>query len=165
MENIQSGYIIRKIKKKDNPQLADIIRTVMTEYGAVGYGFSIEDEEVDNMFESYTCNRAEYYVIEKNNIVEGGAGIARLAGGDEDTCELKKMYFLPPARGKGFGNKLMDLCVDAAKKFEYKRIYLETLQRMPEARSLYEKYGFIQIDKPMGNTGHFNCECWYVKEI
>ncbi len=47
------GYKIRPIRPEDNPAVAQIIRQVMTEFGAVGCGFSIEDDEVDSMFEAY----------------------------------------------------------------------------------------------------------------
>ena len=38
--------------------------------------------------------------------VVGGGGIAPLAGGDPDVCELRKMYFLPSLRGLGAGMAL-----------------------------------------------------------
>jgi hypothetical protein len=47
--NSNTKYQIRPMRPEDNPTVADIIRQVMTEFGAVGCGFSIEDAEVDNM--------------------------------------------------------------------------------------------------------------------
>lgn len=157
----QSMYEVRPIKKSDNDSMARVIQQVMTEYGATGPGYSIVDNEVQNMYEHYNDERSVYYVIVKNGEVYGGAGIAHLEGGDKDTCELKKMYFLKDVRGIGFGDKLLELCVDEAKKRGYKKCYLETLGRMPEARSLYEKHGFKKLCGPLGNTGHFKCEAWY----
>jgi putative acetyltransferase len=157
-------YIIRLIEKRDNEQIGDIIRTVMTEFGAVGTGYSIMDNEVDRMYEAYS-DRAKYFVVEKDGKILGGSGVAQLLNGDADTCELKKMYFLEELRGLGFGEKLLELCLEAAKELGYKKCYLETLSHMHAAQRLYEKFGFKKLDKPMGNTGHFKCNSWYVRDV
>ena len=36
---------------------------------------------------------------------------------------------------------------------------------MKAAVKLYNKYGFKNLDKPMGNTCHYNCNVWMIKEI
>ena len=156
---------IRLIEKADNPAMAEVIREVMPQFGACGPGFSIEDAEVDHMYEAYQGDRAAYWVIEIDGQIHGGAGIAQLQGGDEDTCELKKMYFRESVRGLGLGKKLMDLCLEKAKEVGYKKIYLETLERMTAAGALYEKYGFKKLQGNMGNTGHSKCDAYYVKDI
>ena len=145
--------------------MAAVIREIMPQFGACGPGFSIEDAEVDHMFEAYQDPRAAYWVIEVGGKVLGGGGIAQLEGGDEDTCELKKMYYLEYIRGKGLGRKVMELCLDKAKEFGYKKMYLETLEKMSAARKLYEAYGFQKLDGNMGNTGHSKCDSYYVKDL
>ena len=44
---LQGAYILREIQQEDNEQVARIIRQVMTEFGAVGDGYSINDPEVE----------------------------------------------------------------------------------------------------------------------
>ena len=156
---------IRLIEQTDNPAMAEVIREVMPQFGACGPGFSIEDAEVDRMYEEYQGPRAAYWVVEIDGQVHGGAGNAQLEGGDEDTSELKKMYFREKIRGMGFGRKLMDLCLEKAKEAGYKKVYLETLENMTSAGALYEKYGFQKLQGNMGNTGHSGCDSYYVKEI
>lgn len=156
---------IRLIQATDNPAMAEIIRQVMPQFGASGPGFSIEDAEVDHMFEAYQGPRSIYWVIEVDGIVKGGAGISQLEGGDADTCELKKMYYLEELRGKGLGRKAMELCLEKAKEFGYKKMYLETLERMTAARKLYEGYGFKKLTGNMGNTGHSKCDAYYAKDL
>jgi putative acetyltransferase len=75
------------------------------------------------------------------------------------------MYFLPEARGLGVGQRMLDRCLEAAAKAGYRRCYLETLKHMHQARALYERNGFVRVDKPMGKTGHFGCDAWYVREL
>ena len=157
--------IIRKIKHEDNPSVAMVIRTVMPEFGAGGQGFAIHDREVDDMHSAYSAARASYFVCELDAKVIGGGGVGPLVGGPVDTCELKKMYFLPEARGKGLGEKLLVECIKEAKRLGYEYCYLETFNTMKNAMKLYVKNGFKKIDGPMGNTGHFACDFFYLRKL
>lgn len=152
---------LRPIRPSDDSALAAVIRTVMPEFGAGGEGFAIQDAEVDKMSAAYGRPRHAYFVIEKDGRVVGGGGIGPLVGGPEDTCELRKMYFLPEARGAGMGERLLRHCLAAAAELGFKRCYLETLCSMKAAMGLYEKLGFQRRDAPLGATGHFGCNRWY----
>jgi len=155
-------FIFRPIRPDDNAQVAAIIRSVMTEFGAVGEGFSIMDPEVDHMYEAYQGARAEMYVIEKAGKLLGCGGFGPLTGGEMHVCELKKMYFLPELRGLGFGKKLVKHSLEKARKAGFTQCYLETLCSMKAANSLYQKMGFQPLDGPMGATGHGSCDSWYM---
>jgi putative acetyltransferase len=159
------GVEVRRIEARDEPQMAQIIRGVMTEFGAVGGGFSIQDSEVDSMWRSYQQPRWAYFVAEQSGRLIGGAGVAPLKQGAAHTCELKKMYVLNEGRGIGLGKTLLDACLEAARAAGFTECYLETLGRMTQARHLYEKNGFVPIDAPLGNTGHFGCDRWYVRQL
>jgi putative acetyltransferase len=156
---------IRSIEARDDARIAEIIRTVMPEFGATGCGFAINDPEVDWMSRAYARPRCAYFVVEDGNEVLGGGGIAPLDGGDEDTCELRKMYFLPLARGRGAGAAMMQRCLDAARELGFRRCYLETLSGMDAAMKLYDRSGFHRIDAPMGSTGHGGCNTFYLREL
>ena len=156
---------IRSIEARDDVRIAGIIRTVMPEFGATGCGFAINDPEVDWMSRAYARPRCAYFVVEDGNEVLGGGGIAPLDGGDHDTCELRKMYFLPQARGRGAGAAMMQRCLDAARELGFRRCYLETLSGMDAAMKLYDRSGFRRIDAPMGNTGHGGCNTFYLREL
>ncbi|MFT5048750.1 MAG: putative acetyltransferase [Chlamydiales bacterium] len=153
---------VRPIEARDEAAMAAIIRSVMIEHGAVGNGYSIEDEEVDTMCSSYLGDRSAFFVAIRDGEILGGGGIAPLQGSDsDDVCELRKMYALPAARGLGIGRQLLERCLTSAREFGFRTCYLETLQHMHRARVLYEKLGFEAIDGPMGNTGHHACDGWY----
>jgi putative acetyltransferase len=156
---------IRIIEQRDDLIIARVIRNVMTEYGAVGEGYSIVDAEVDAMTDAYAGPDAAYFVAVLDGTVIGGAGIGPLAGGPADVCELKKMYLRQEARGQGLGRRLMDRCLDASREAGYRRCYLETLEHMMDARRLYELNGFRPLDAPMGNTGHCGCNGWYIRDL
>lgn len=160
-----AGTRIRPIEPRDEAAMASIIRTVMTEFGAVGEGYSINDAEVDEMYAAYSGPGAAYWVVERDGRVLGGAGFGPLAGGDAVTCELKKMYLVGEARGLGLGRRLIELCLDGARRAGYARCYLETLEHMAAARRLYEGYGFERLGGPLGATGHTSCNGWYLLEL
>ena len=159
------GFIIREILPKDNEQLSIVIREVILEMGAPKIGTAYEDKATDQMFETYKKEKAAYFVVEYKGNVVGGAGIAQLDNFDGNTCELQKMYFLPIARRKGLGTKLISICLEKAKEFEFENCYLETLPYMKAAVKLYKKYGFTSLNKPMGSTCHYSCNVWMIKKI
>jgi len=160
-----SDFSIRKIRAADDAAVAAIIRSVMPEFGADGPGFAIHDPEVAAMSQAYATPRHVYFVVEHEGVVMGGAGIAPLAGSEEDTCELRKMYFLPAMRGQGAGAAMMQRCLDAARGFGFRRCYLETLYGMNGAQRLYERSGFARIAAPLGSTGHFACDRYYLRAL
>ena len=162
---MMANATIRGIESRDDAAMAAIIRTVMPEFGASGEGFAINDPEVDWMSRAYGEPRHAYFVLEREARVLGGAGIAPLAGGNDDVCELRKMYFLPEARGLGAGAAMMARCLDAAREAGFARCYLETLCGMDAAMRLYERSGFRRIGGPMGATGHGGCNTFYLRDL
>ncbi len=137
----------------------------MPEFGAVGEGYAIQDPEVDHMCESYAAPRSAYWVVTQAGVVVGGGGYAPLAGADDRTAELRKMYFLRATRGSGAGARLLSLCLEGAKQHGFRYVYLETLEHMHAAQSLYRKFGFEPLPSHRGSTGHFGCNAWYQKEL
>lgn len=162
---ITSDFIIREIKPEDNAQIAQVIRDVLIEFGAPKTGTAYEDKATDEMFETYQKEKSSYFVIELNGRIIGGAGFAALDNFKGNVCELQKMYFLPSARGKGLGSKLISHCLSNAKAKGFEQCYLETMPYMEAARALYKKNGFISLEKPLGDTGHYSCSVWMLKEL
>ncbi len=117
------------------------------------------------MLSAYTQPRCRYIVCEAEGQIVGGGGVAPLQGGDENTCELKKMYFLPQGRGKGLGQQVLSACLKAASELGFEYCYLETFNTMASAMKLYEKNGFTRIPGPLGSTGHFSCDIFYMRPL
>lgn len=158
-------WTIRPIERRDDARVAAIIRSVMPEFGACGAGFAINDPEVDWMSRAYAAPRSAYFVLDRAGEVLGGGGVAPLAAGPRDTCELRKMYFLPQARGLGAGAAMMERCLAVARGFGFASCYLETLTGMDAAQRLYARSGFRRIDAPMGATGHGGCNTFYLLDL
>ncbi|HET7359682.1 MAG TPA: GNAT family N-acetyltransferase [Rhodanobacteraceae bacterium] len=162
---MSNAFHIRPIEPRDDAAVAAVIRAVMPEFGAGGPGFAIHDAEVGAMHASYAQPRSAYFVVEREGHVLGGGGVAPLAAGQADTCELRKMYFLPALRGLGAGHALMQRCLASARQSGFRHCYLETLTGMDAARALYLKTGFRRLPAALGNTGHFGCNCWFMLDL
>ena len=156
---------IRKIEKQDNKQIAFVIKSVLTELNYNIKGTAYYDKETDSMFEAYQTDNSIYYVAILNDEIVGGCGINPLKDENTSICELQKMYLLPKARGMQIGRKLIDKCIDFATKSSYKQCYLETFPDMHAAINLYKKKGFYQIDHSLGDTCHYSCDVWMIKDL
>jgi len=157
--------LIRTIKPKDNAELAIIVRESLAEFKANKPGTVYFDPTTDHLFELFQKNRSIYYVAEVDSSIIGGAGIFPSDGLNDDTCELVKMYLKKSYRGKGFGKKLINYCLEFAKTAGYKHVYIETMPELGQALHVYEKFGFRYLNGPLGNTGHFGCDKWMLKDI
>ena len=157
--------LIRPINESDDKPLKIILREVLIEMNIPKTGSAYEDPEIDKMYNSYSSSRSRYFVVEENNKILGGAGINPLKDGNPDVCELQKMYFHKSIRGRGIGDKMIELCIDFATKSNFKKCYIETMPNMINAQKLYLKKGFKYIDGPLGNTGHTACPVWMIKTL
>ena len=157
--------LIRPINESDNKHISVILREVLIEMDIPRIGSAYEDPEINNMYESYQSKRSIYFVVEENNKILGGAGINQLKNGDINICELQKMYFHKSIRGRGIGDKMIELCLNFAVESNYKKCYIETMPNMVDAQKLYIKKGFKYIDNPLGNTGHTACTIWMLKNL
>lgn len=160
-----SDVIIREIQKTDNVSVAKVIRSVLEEFSVPKVGTAYADPQLDCMFETYSEPQSAYFVVEAEGEIIGCAGIAPLANGSPEVCELQKMYFLPKTRGLGIGAKVMEICLDKAKSLGFRQCYLETMPYMDAAQKLYVKSGFRYLDAPMGCTGHSSCPVWMIKSL
>jgi GNAT superfamily N-acetyltransferase len=78
-----------------------------------------------------------------------GGGLKR----DEDgVAEIKRMYVVPAARRKGLGQRLLEALEDRARELGYARIRLDTGERQPHARAMYERAGYHPIEDYNGNS-------------
>ncbi len=165
MQTQLNQITIRQIIPEDNKAIANVIRTTLKEFGADKPGTVYYDPTTDDLYALFQTAGAVYHVAEMEGEIVGGGGIFHSAGLPKDTCELVKMYLLKKARGLGLGKLLIQKSLGFAKEAGYKNVYLETMPELKQALNTYEKFGFKYINAPMGNTGHFGCDLWMLKEL
>jgi putative acetyltransferase len=159
------SILFRNIEKSDNRELADLIRSVFREFGIARPGTVYFDPTTDDLFSLFQKPGSIYWIAEEKGKIIGGCGIFPTPGLPDGCTELVKLYLDPLYRGKGTGRKLLELAVESAKQSGYRKIYLESLPELGRAISLYERAGFRLIAEPMGNSGHFGCDIWMVKDL
>jgi putative acetyltransferase len=160
-----NNIVIREIRPEDNAKIESVIREVFIEYKLPLVGTAYADSETPKMFEAYSAQNDVYFVVTINGVVEGGGGLKTLNGTDGAICEIQKMYFSSRIRGKGFGKKMFQKCLETAKTLGFKTCYLETIPELKEAIHIYESNGFKHLKAPLGNTGHYNCGVWMIKDL
>ncbi|MFO1360940.1 MAG: GNAT family N-acetyltransferase [Burkholderiales bacterium] len=83
-------------------------------------------------------------------------GCVALRRFDAQTGEVKRLYVQPDHRGHGLGGALAAAVTGAARAIGYRRLVLDTLERMPAARGLYAALGFREIapyyETPLAGT-------------
>ena len=156
---------IRLLTPDDNAEIARIIRTVLTEFGANKPGTVYFDPTTDDLFQLFSAPNCTYWALELAGRLMGGAGVFPTENLPEGCCELVKLYLLPEARGRGFGKQLIEQCFASAAGFGYRQVYLETMPELKIAVGLYEKCGFKYLSGPLGNSGHFGCDLWMLKTL
>jgi len=83
---------------------------------------------------------------------------------DSTTMEVKRMYTLPSARGKGIASQVLSELEKWAAELSFHKCILETGRRQPEAIRLYTKNGYKSIPNYGQYIGMENSVC-FEKEI
>jgi putative acetyltransferase len=155
----------RRIEERDNKELAEVIRTVFREFKIDRPGTVYFDPTTDHLFTLFSTPGSEYWIAEEKGVIVGGCGVYPTPGLPEGCAELVKLYLAASQRGKGIGWKLMEKTFESAKRLGYKQLYLESLPELGKAISLYERAGFKNIPANLGDSGHFGCNIWMLKDL
>ena len=157
--------LIRKIIMDDNAAMASIIRNSLLEFNAAKPGTVYFDETTDHLSDVFVENRSAYFVIQVDSEIAGGCGFFPTKGLPENACELVKLYVSKKYRHNGYGQTLLERCMQEAKKKGYQKMYLESMPELENAIGMYEKNGFEKLPGPLGNSGHTGCDVWMIREL
>jgi putative acetyltransferase len=156
---------IRPLRAEDNGDIAAIIRKILAEFGANKPGTVYFDPTTDHLFQLFSVPHSAYFIAESEGRILGGSGVFPTLGLPPGCCELVKLYLLSEMRGLGLGLLLMEKCFQQAIAFGFEQMYLETMPELRTAIGLYEKAGFTYLPGPLGNSGHFGCDLWMIKNL
>ncbi len=89
----------------------------------------------------------------------GTAGVRLL---DSATAELKRVFLLARARGRGGAGPLVTAAEDAARALGAERIVLDTREDLVEARALYARLGY---EESAPHNDHAYADHWFTKKL
>jgi GNAT superfamily N-acetyltransferase len=122
----------------DEPAVQKLVAEALAELSA-RYGGSGDDTPVT--VTDFDPPGGRFFVAELNGDLVGCAGWRR-HGND---AELKRMFTLTAARGRGVARRVLAAVEESARAAGCRRVILETGDRQPEAIALYESAGYHRI--------------------
>lgn len=137
-----SHLTIRPATNNDRQRVTEIVFGVLAEFG-LQPDPETTDADLQDIEGNYIERGGFFEVIEdgEKNIL-GSFGIFPI---DDETCELRKMYFIPNARGLGLGKYVMQRTIARARALGFKKIVLETSSKLIAANRLYTRFGFKPV--------------------
>ncbi len=140
-------------------------RKSLEDFNAIKPGTVYFDETTDYLSDVFSMPRSAYFVIDFSGEIAGGSGFFPTEGLPANTCELVKMYVAKKFRGNGYGQMLLEKCMQEARKEGYEKMYIESMPELVNAIGMYEKNGFYFMGHSMGNSGHSGCDVWMLKDL
>jgi ribosomal protein S18 acetylase RimI-like enzyme len=127
------------------PEHYESIRALFLQY-ADSLGFDLDfqnfDHELATLPGDYASPDGCLLLAEDAGIRTGCVALRRL---EDNICEMKRLYVIPVYRGLGVGKILAQAVIKEARARGYKKMRLDTVGSMKEARGLYVSIGFYTI--------------------
>ena len=119
------------------PTDLETVRGFLREYAeSLSFDLTFQD------FESEVADPLGFYELVL--LTEGGCVALRRI--DELTCEMKRLFVRPAARGSGLGRQLAEAVIAEARARGYRRMVLDTVPEMAAAQALYRSLGFRETE-------------------
>lgn len=148
-----------ELQHPQSPEDWQQARRLVEEYTAsldLDLGFQNIEHELEHLASEYSSPTGAFLIARERGAALGCAGVRRFAAEDG---EIKRLYVVPGARGRGIGMQLARHIVAEAKRLGYARLLLDTLPAMQEAQTLYASLGFKPISayrfNPLPGAAYF----------
>jgi ribosomal protein S18 acetylase RimI-like enzyme len=128
------------------PDDLDAVLSIFNEYvrsPSVSLGYQGYDSEFANLPGSYAAPHGRLLLARDAGHVVGCAALRQV---DSSTCEMKRVYVRPQARGHSLGRQLAERLLHEAREAGYQRICLDVLPEFTAAQQLYRSLGFIPTE-------------------
>jgi GNAT superfamily N-acetyltransferase len=144
-----TGFTIRRALPEDHAavaqELADYLAFIGDTLDAEGL-----DHDIAHWQEEYDGRTGVLLLVADPAGEAVGTAAVRLI--EPGLGELKRMWIRPSCQGRGLGRRLMDACLDEARRLGCRALRLDTQAKLEAAVHLYRAYGFSEI--PRYNDNH-----------
>jgi putative acetyltransferase len=140
VDRIYRDYLIRDWQQDDRETVVRLIGGVLQEYNLT-WQPEEADKDVIEIERYYLEAGGEFWIVERERQIIGTGAYYPISRGKK-AVEIRKMYLLPIARGKGLGKYLLQELEKAIIKRGFNEIWIETASVLKEAVCLYEKNGY-----------------------
>jgi len=111
-------------------------------------GQTLSFQGTEREFADFPQTYDALWLAEVNGDRVGAVGLKPF---DDRTGELKRLWVTPEGRGHGVGQALCQACIQGARDHGYARLLLDTDRGLTHANSVYERLGFVDIDRYYDN--------------
>ncbi len=127
--------------RTDQPPAAGLVAAMVAELEEL-YGPIAQRRTPTATPEELWAPGGTYLVVSEDGTPVAGGGVKVLAPG---LAEIKRMYVVPEARGRGWARRLLLALEDAARELGHTRVRLDTGPKQAHAQRLYESAGYAAI--------------------
>ncbi|HEV7752641.1 MAG TPA: GNAT family N-acetyltransferase [Baekduia sp.] len=136
----------------DQPPATDLVDAMVAEVSEMYGPINVPGAPTATPADLGPPGGAFVVVFEDGNGGDGDGGGRAVAGGglkrlDDEACEIKRMYVVPDARGRGLAKVLLEALEAEARRLGYRIARLDTGAQQPAAQRMYERAGY----QPIGN--------------
>jgi len=143
----------------DQPPATDLVAAMVDEVSELYGRIDVPGAPTATPADFSAPGGGTFVVVYEDGAPVAGGGIKRL---DDEACEIKRMYVVPQARGRGLAKTLLGALEDQGRALGYRIARLDTGEHPPQAQAMYERAGYAPI-------GNFNANpfasFWGEKEL
>jgi GNAT superfamily N-acetyltransferase len=128
----------------DDPQALALVAAMVDEVSELYGRIDVPGAPTATPEDFSEARRGVFLVVLEDGEAVAGGGLKRL---DDEACEIKRMFVVPAARGRGHASRLLKGLEDEARRLGYRVARLDTGVHQPQAQAMYERAGYA----PIGN--------------
>jgi GNAT superfamily N-acetyltransferase len=144
MAREDSGVLRVETVPSDQPPATDLVAAMVDEVSEMYGRIDVPGAPSATPTDFGPPGGAFLLVLDEDGRAIAGGGVKRL---DDETCEIKRMYVVPEARGRGVAKVLLEGLEAEARRLGYALARLDTGPQQPAAQRMYERAGYA----PIGN--------------
>ena len=113
------------------------------------FNFERYRQEIAKLPDWYTQANGAVLLASAADVPAGCIAFRAAPGEPATTCEFKRLFVLPEARGHGVARTLVEACLRLAPEHGFTRAILDTdIVSMPAAYAMYRAFGFTEYTLP-----------------